>query len=144
MSLFYLYTFEFHKIIKIGLREAEKGKIVVFGIPPTRPETGYGYLELKNQNLDTVVELVSFVEKPDKNKAIDMIKKGNFLWNAGIFLFRARDMIDRFKKHEPDLLINVEKSHRKGKNDLIHFQWILDRRMDVDGSYLAWLRPRMA
>jgi mannose-1-phosphate guanylyltransferase len=56
---------EFHKIVRVGLREAKNGKIVVFGIPPSRPETGYGYLELKNKSFDTVVELINFVEKPD-------------------------------------------------------------------------------
>ena len=86
----------FHKTIKVGLSYVQAGKIVTFGITPTRPETGYGYLELKTDVLDKsgTSELVAFIEKPNVKLAREMLVAGNFLWNAGIFLFQAKDIID--------------------------------------------------
>ncbi len=89
-----------------GLPAASSGQIVTFGIAPTRPEAGYGYLELA-QPLgadDGAMPLRRFVEKPDLDKAQSMLAAGNFLWNAGIFLFRAADMRAAFAAHAPDVL----------------------------------------
>ena len=92
-------TDAFHHAVRKGLDQVAHGKLVTFGITPTHPETGYGYLELSN-NLDAVSDAVSvarFVEKPDLENAERMLKSGNYLWNAGIFLFRARDMVAAFE-----------------------------------------------
>ena len=89
-----------------GLPAASSGQIVTFGIAPTRPETGYGYLELAEPlgAEDGAIPLRRFVEKPDLDKAQSMLAAGNFLWNAGIFLFRAADMRAAFAAHAPDVL----------------------------------------
>ena len=92
----------FHEAVKNGLDQIAHGKLVTFGITPSHPETGYGYLELSN-NTDVVsdVERVArFIEKPDLENAERMLKSGNYLWNAGIFLFRARDMLDAFEQFD--------------------------------------------
>lgn len=114
----FLDTNEFHDAVSLGLKETEAGKMVTFGIQPTHPETGYGYLELETVISNTVVNLVSFVEKPDKAKAIEMLTLGNYLWNAGIFLFRAKDMISAFKRYSPNLLSTIQKALEKAKPDL--------------------------
>ena len=77
----------FHEAIKVGLSHAQNKKIVTFGIKPTHPETGYGYLELSTNVLDDngTSDLKNFVEKPDQQEAKQMLAESHFLWNAGIF-----------------------------------------------------------
>ena len=114
----FLDTNGFHDAVSLGMKETETGKIVTFGIQPTRPETGYGYLELETVISNTVVNLISFVEKPDKAQAKKMLTLGNYLWNAGIFLFRAKDMILAFNKYSPNLLSTIQTALEKAKPDL--------------------------
>lgn len=96
-------TEDFHHAVQKGLEQVKNGKLVTFGITPTHPETGYGYLELQKLNrIVSEVEVVSrFVEKPDLKNAERMLQLGNYLWNAGIFLFRAQDMVAAFEKLDP-------------------------------------------
>lgn len=110
----------FHQAISTGLRYAREGKIVTFGIQPLYPETGYGYLELSADVLgkEGASNLLRFVEKPNLKAAQKMIGDGNFLWNAGIFLFRAQDMIDAFKAFAPETLELVFKSVNEATPDL--------------------------
>ena len=97
-------TLAFHAAICEGLEATANGRIVTFGITPTRPETGYGYLELSEASSGGAVPLKSFVEKPNVEVAKAMLDAGNFLWNAGIFLFRAKDMIAAFQAHALELM----------------------------------------
>ena len=96
-------TFEFHRAILTGLSQIKLGKMVTFGITPTHPETGYGYLELDHDELDSkgTANVVRFVEKPGLARAEKMLENKNYLWNAGIFLFKATDMISAFEQYEP-------------------------------------------
>lgn len=109
---------EFHSVVATGLDAVNDGKIVTFGIKPTRPETGYGYLELARSTFGEAVDLKRFVEKPDANNALSMLKAGNYLWNAGIFLFRASDMIEAFELYAPSLKEHVSASLGDTKADL--------------------------
>ena len=115
-------TLEFHRAIKIGLVEIEKGHIVTFGIKPTRPETGYGYLELVKSTVDKPVAVKRFIEKPDLETVTKMIKGDTYLWNAGIFLARSKDIVQAFETHAPKLLSYVKKSIENGKVDLGFFR----------------------
>ena len=112
----------FNECISRGLAAVKQGQIVTFGIQPTRPETGYGYLELTERYDNKVQNLNSFIEKPTENEAKDMIKSGNYLWNSGIFLFRAFDIIQAFKKYANPILFHVSKAVSKGKYDLNFFR----------------------
>lgn len=78
-----------------GVEKAKEGFIVTFGIRPTRPETGYGYIEFDGD------EVKSFREKPNQDTAEDFIEKGNFLWNSGMFCFQASVFLEELKKYEP-------------------------------------------
>ena len=111
---------DFHKAIKVGLSHVENGKMVIFGIKPTHPETGYGYLELSEKYLDSAgtSELINFVEKPDQNRAKQMLLSGNHLWNAGIFLFHVKHMIDAFSTYAPNTLKHVSKAVNDAIGDL--------------------------
>jgi len=97
---------------------ARAGRIVTFGIAPTHPETGYGWLELDGPAGDGPVALTRFVEKPDAARAADMLAAGNYLWNAGIFLFSARTMLAAFRAHAPDLVAPVERAVAAARPDL--------------------------
>lgn len=113
-------TEDFHKAISAGLSHVQNGKMVTFGVKPTHPETGYGYLELSTDVLDLYgsSDLVKFIEKPQLKHAEQMLAASNFLWNAGIFLFRAQDMIEAFSAYAPNTLDLVTKSVDQASKDL--------------------------
>ncbi|MEM9581154.1 MAG: mannose-1-phosphate guanylyltransferase/mannose-6-phosphate isomerase, partial [Pseudomonadota bacterium] len=96
----------------------EAGRLVTFGITPDRPETGYGYLELAEPAGAGAVPLKRFVEKPDADTAARMIADGTHLWNAGIFLARASDMIAAFEAHAGDLMAPVREAVERAQPDL--------------------------
>lgn len=120
----------FHEALARGLDAVSNGKLVTFGVTPTHPETGYGYLELSGVSKGDTVDLVRFVEKPDAMRARQMLDAGNFLWNAGIFMFRACDMISAFEKYSLELLSPVRDALGAIKADLDFL------RLDPD----AWAR----
>ena len=102
-----------------GKHAAQAGDLVTFGIQPTRPETGYGYLELEEQSVDgAAVKLRRFVEKPDMAAAQKMLDAGTYLWNGGIFLFKAQAIVDAFMAHKPVLMDPVKRAVEDAKTDL--------------------------
>ncbi|WP_330629347.1 mannose-1-phosphate guanylyltransferase/mannose-6-phosphate isomerase (plasmid) [Thioclava litoralis] len=109
----------FRAAVEAGLAAVAQGNLVTFGITPDRPETGYGYLELTGTPSGTdPVALKRFVEKPDAARAAEMLAAGTYLWNAGIFLFRAADIIAAFETHAPDLIPPVQASVTEAQPDL--------------------------
>jgi mannose-1-phosphate guanylyltransferase/mannose-6-phosphate isomerase len=98
---------DFWRSVEQGVAAANAGNIVVFGITPTGPETGFGYIEAGLTRPDGACEVVRFVEKPDLQTAENYVAAGNFYWNAGIFLFRASTMRAAFKAHAPEIWSNV-------------------------------------
>ncbi len=105
-----------------GVGAVGQGALVTFGVTPDRPETGYGYLELSAAPGSTPVPLVSFREKPDLKTAQGMLDAGTYLWNAGIFLFKAADVIAAFEAHAPDLLTPCRAAIAEGSKDLDFFR----------------------
>ena len=108
---------EFRAAVAQGIAAIEEGKMTLFGITPDRPETGYGYLELEAAGTGPV-GLKSFVEKPELSKAEAMVAAGNFLWNAGIFLFRVSDIVAAYEKHAADVVPPVADAVSKARTDL--------------------------
>ena len=110
----------FHNAVSIGLEQVQNEKIVTFGIKPTKPETGYGYIELSESDADQFItsNVENFVEKPDLISAKEMLQSKKFLWNSGIFLFKASDIIQAFKVHAPKTLELVSKAVRMANTDL--------------------------
>ena len=108
----------FQLAIEEAYKVALDGQLVTFGIKPTHPETGYGYLELSKISTTQAVPLKAFVEKPDLTNAEKMFQSGNFLWNSGIFLFQAKDIIEAFKKYSPSDLDAVNLALTNSNNDL--------------------------
>lgn len=110
----------FCQAVTAGLAEVAKGRIVTFGITPDRAETGYGYLQLSTRpdGSGQAIALNRFVEKPDAARALEMLQDGAFLWNSGIFLFRASDILAAFESHAPDLIAPVRAAVDAAKPDL--------------------------
>ena len=113
-------TNDLHEAIEIGLSHVQNQKIVTFGIKPTHAETGYGYLELSTDPLynDGSSDLKTFIEKPNLQDAKQMLEAGHYLWNAGIFLFRAQDMIAAFSAFAPESLSLVLQAVNDASTDL--------------------------
>lgn len=115
----------FRIAVSAGAKAAREGQIVTFGIKPTHAETGYGYLELTGDpgaSSPRAIGLKRFVEKPDAARAAAMLDCGNFLWNAGIFLFSVKTILAAFSDHAPDLMPTVEAAIKAGQNDLGFFR----------------------
>lgn len=93
----------FRAALRAALQSAEAGTITTIGIKPTRPETGYGYIEAGDDLGQGLRPVLRFVEKPDSFKAKSYMKAGNFFWNAGMFFFRASSMLDALSRHMPEL-----------------------------------------
>lgn len=87
----------YNSAINEAILKARDGFIVTFGIIPTKPETGYGYIESKGD------KVISFREKPNETTAKDFIAKGNFLWNSGMFCFKAGVLLEELKQFQPDV-----------------------------------------
>jgi mannose-1-phosphate guanylyltransferase/mannose-1-phosphate guanylyltransferase/mannose-6-phosphate isomerase len=92
----------------IAAAAAKKGKLVVFGIPPARPETGYGYIETGDA-VAGVYGVTAFHEKPDPQTAKKYASSGRFFWNSGMFAFSADFMAGQFRRFAPDVFGCFEK-----------------------------------
>lgn len=111
-------TAAFQAAVMSGVEAAQNGTLITFGITPTHPETGYGYLELNGAADQGPCPLKRFVEKPDADSAAQMLKAGNYLWNAGIFLFSARAIIAAFEEHAPEMCPPVAEALAAASPDL--------------------------
>ncbi|EIQ6805479.1 mannose-1-phosphate guanylyltransferase/mannose-6-phosphate isomerase [Escherichia coli] len=97
----------FHQAIKSAFKFALQGRLVTFGIVPTGPETGYGYIHRgQEETLDEQIayQVSRFVEKPNKETAESYIASGEFYWNSGMFMFRAKKYLEELEKFRPDIL----------------------------------------
>ena len=96
----------FQTAVSIGIPHAEAGKLVTFGIKPTHPETGYGYIRARaavaTQN--DALEIAAFVEKPDATTAEQYVSSGDYFWNAGIFMMRASVWLKQLEITRPDII----------------------------------------
>ena len=111
----------FNGAVGAATQAALAGDLVTFGITPSRPETGYGYLELETApkaGEPRPVKLTRFVEKPDAERALHMLAAGNYLWNAGIFLFSVKTIIAAFETHAAALMAPVRAAVENAQKDL--------------------------
>ena len=100
----------FHDALRVASVQAETGAVVVLGIKPHRPETGFGYIQVQDRAIGTnkSTEVLKFHEKPTADKAQEFISAGTYFWNAGIFIFKVSAMIKHFKTFEPDMWNQLE------------------------------------
>ena len=111
---------EFTATIIEGLIHAKKGKIVSFGVVPTYPETGYGYIESLEEltNFKKSSSIKRFIEKPEEDRAKQFIQSNLFTWNSGIFLFKASTIIEEFNRFAPEIIHICKKSIVSAVSDL--------------------------
>ncbi|HBA2949057.1 TPA: mannose-1-phosphate guanylyltransferase/mannose-6-phosphate isomerase [Escherichia coli] len=108
----------FHAAVLAAEQESVDNKLVTFGIVPTKPETGYGYIKKGEQVKNSVFKVNSFVEKPDLETAKNYLEQKCYLWNSGMFMFKASVYLDELKKFRPDILAACKESLSSASTDL--------------------------
>jgi mannose-1-phosphate guanylyltransferase/mannose-6-phosphate isomerase len=108
----------FHKAINIASRQAQKGKLATFGIVPTNANTGYGYINSSKENIEGAYKVEEFVEKPGLETAEKYLEQGNYLWNSGMFMFKAATLIDELTMHSPEIVTSVNNAVNNAAQDL--------------------------
>lgn len=104
----------FREILQAGLTVAENGNnLVTIGITPHRPETGYGYIQLDEQDFlsagsDKAHRVKTFAEKPDLKTALNFMASGDFLWNSGMFIWQSSTILEQFRLHQPAIFREIE------------------------------------
>ncbi|MBT8339960.1 MAG: mannose-1-phosphate guanylyltransferase/mannose-6-phosphate isomerase [Desulfatitalea sp.] len=115
----------FVETVKQGISYAEKEYLVTFGITPNAPETGYGYIKkgptLQNGDLSAWA-IDRFVEKPDHDTAVRYMNSGEYLWNSGMFMFKAGKLLAEMEAHAPEILSACRKALARGREDLDFFR----------------------
>lgn len=111
-------TQAFADSVNLAKTHAQAGKLVTFGIVPTAPETGYGYIKRGDAQQTSGYKVEKFVEKPDQVTAESYLEAGGFYWNSGMFLFKASCYLAELKTHSPDILSACEKAMADTQSDL--------------------------
>jgi len=95
---------DFIETVKKGLAfTAKNNALLTLGIQPSRPDTGYGYIEVGDSTDGPIRKVVSFREKPNRATAQEYLNSGKYLWNAGIFLWKVEHLLEAFSKHAPEI-----------------------------------------
>ena len=110
----------FQAAVTSAIPAAQAGAIITFGIKPDRPHTGYGYIEVKHEGdgNEAALPVSRFVEKPDATKAAEYVASGRYFWNAGIFLFTARTMLEAAERFAPGIMTACAEAIAQGQKDL--------------------------
>ena len=112
---------KFVKIIKNGIDYAKKDRLVTFGVSPTKPETGYGYIKssmpFKTEQIEGI-NIDKFIEKPDIDNARKFLEDKRFVWNSGIFAFKATILINEIKKFSKNIFETCNTALLNAENDL--------------------------
>ncbi|MDD5267254.1 MAG: mannose-1-phosphate guanylyltransferase/mannose-6-phosphate isomerase [Methylococcales bacterium] len=108
----------FHKAVIQAKALAEQGFLVTFGIVPTEPETGYGYIKRDTFQHGSAYSVAAFVEKPDAETAKHYLKSGDFYWNSGMFAFKAGSFLAELEKFNPDMLAICRQALKAAKIDM--------------------------
>jgi mannose-1-phosphate guanylyltransferase / mannose-6-phosphate isomerase len=108
----------FHSAINIGSKHAQNGKLVTLGVLPKNANTSFGYIKTSNNYNDGVYRVEEFVEKPDLETAKTYLEQGNYLWNSGMFMFKANTLIDELTTYSSNIVKAVSLSVEKATQDL--------------------------
>lgn len=111
-------TVVFQDAVQQANELAAEDFLVTFGIVPTGPETGYGYIKRSNTNLGNAFGVSAFVEKPDLESATQYVESGEYFWNSGMFAFKAKRFLQELEKFNPEMLAACRKAFDNAKVDL--------------------------
>jgi mannose-1-phosphate guanylyltransferase/mannose-6-phosphate isomerase len=103
---------------KRGCPGVQAGKLATFGIVPTDANTGYGYIKASKDDVNGAHKVEEFVEKPDLKTAQSYLEQGNYLWNSGMFMFKATTLIDELTTHSPGIVTSVNDAVNNAEQDL--------------------------
>ena len=103
----------YDKAIKEAIDLAKKDFLVTFGVVPSKPETGYGYIEYEGK------DVLSFREKPNTETAQEFLDRGTFLWNSGMFSFKAGVLLEELKKYQPEVFESCQETWKLSKDNII-------------------------
>ncbi|MCP5325088.1 MAG: mannose-1-phosphate guanylyltransferase/mannose-6-phosphate isomerase [Oceanospirillaceae bacterium] len=108
----------FASVVLRAADSAAEGGMVIFGVPPTNPETGYGYIQSGEGGGNGLYSVERFVEKPDKKTAEAYLADGSFLWNSGMFVFKASTYLSELGKFNPEILTACQAAMKCASHDL--------------------------
>jgi mannose-1-phosphate guanylyltransferase/mannose-6-phosphate isomerase len=110
----------FQSAVRIAINMANENRLVTFGVLPTHPETGYGYIKTDqvSSRLEGGFVVEKFVEKPNLATAQEYLASGNYYWNSGMFVFKTDIFLKELQAHSPDVIISAERSWAKSVTDL--------------------------
>lgn len=126
---------------RLKIKEADKfinrnrDSIITFGMKPTRPETGYGYIKYAKQEIKSVVAVESFVEKPNLSTAINYLESDNYLWNSGMFFWNVNSILNEIKKYAPETyeaLEFIDNSEEELSNEKIEKAYMATTAESID------------
>ena len=120
-------TTAFHLAVEQASIAAQEGKLVTFGIVPTHAETGYGYIKKGGEQTSGTFDVAEFVEKPYAQVASDYLASGDYLWNSGMFLFKASRYLEELAKHRGDILENCQQAMKGVEQD---FDFLRPKKAD--------------
>lgn len=104
--------------IQVGANIAQHGQLITFGIMPTHPETGYGYIESEGLLMKGALKVKQFTEKPNLAIAKAYVESGRYFWNSGIFMFTANVLLQEMTRFHPDIVASCQAAFNRKKNDL--------------------------
>lgn len=135
----------FQTAVRAAQRHAENGKLVTFGIVPSHPETGFGYIHSGESLADAALAILAFKEKPSAELAEEYVASGEYFWNSGMFMFRASTFLSELKRLNPDLLRACQQSlaHAEEDRDFLHIpieQFSLCDDISVDYAVMEHTR----
>lgn len=106
----------YNESVNNAILKAEQGDIVTYGIKPSKPETGYGYIEFEGDSV------LAFHEKPNLSKAVEFLQKDNFYWNSGMFCFKASVFLEELEKFEPEVYKQSILAWESNENGLLNLE----------------------
>jgi len=115
-------TAAFHRAIALAVEHARRGAIATLGVPPTRPDSGFGYIKIGEALGDGAHRIERFVEKPAAELAAQYVESGSYWWNSGIFVVRASVWLDTLRTLQPDMHAACLTAHVHGKHDGTFFR----------------------
>lgn len=132
---------EFQRVLQLACQHADQqGSIITLGITPTRPDTGYGYIEFEEQQQTEVCKAIAFKEKPDSATAAQYVNAGRYAWNAGIFIWKLSTILDAFKIHAAEiydvLIKGMEVYYTDEEDQFIRSEYPKTKKIAVDYAIL--------
>jgi mannose-1-phosphate guanylyltransferase len=108
----------FQRSVAEGQKEADEGALVAFGVPPTHPETGYGYIRRGAPAAAAGFAIERFLEKPDAETAAAYLRDGGYLWNSGMFMFRASRFLEELERFQPRIVAACRRAWQGAQHDM--------------------------